>query len=407
MAQLYARNTSDISGRPAIELGNGLIKVVIANPGGMVSELSNGGINAHWVPQFRGNFNEPYDQELHSGYWKCKLLYNVAGNFPCIPNFGGDCEAYGVKLPPHGAAANNKWVVDKTGKTDNAAYLISSMLDSNLPQLSYRKYDILLEGHPVHYSVLKIKNNGKENISINVGWHNTVGAPFLQAGCLIDLCAKEYTTPPAEFEKTQLVAINKEFESLEQVPTIDGSIANMRIVPLPNGHTDFIIGAVPKNAQLGWGSVLNPNGLLYLSFFKGPAAVKQNEIALQFNDLWLQYGGRHYTPWANQEGGTDLTFCLGQENVVGGFGGLEWSLKNPEVLGNQTTVELKAGEEKTLYYGTIFDKAIILEKGVSRVEKNENGIIVYDKRVIKSSIPITADSEFKIIEGLVKSINLK
>ena len=86
---------------------------------------------------------------------------------------------------------------------------------------------------------------------------------------------------------------------------------------------------------------------------------------------------------------------------------MEWSLKNPEVLGNQTTVELKAGEEKTLYYGTIFDKAIILEKGVSRVEKNENGIIVYDKRVIKSSIPITADSEFKIIEGLVKSINLK
>ncbi len=403
---LYAELACD-GDRSAVELGNGPTRVLIADLGGMIPELSYKGVNSHWISHFRNTSAEKYDPQKHGQRYGIGLLYHIAGNFPCIPNFGGDCEVEGVKLPVHGSAANNMWRPCKVGELENAAYAVSFMMDEDLPQLSYKKFDLVLAGQPVHYSVIKVNNQGSSSRKITIGHHNTTGSPFLQAGCLIDLSADRYATPPSEFEKEQLLQIGAEFDHLEHVPTRSGKTVDISVVPGMTGHTDFVTGAIPKTAELGWGSVVNPRtNHLYLTFFKGPAAASDNEIKLGFNDLWLQYGGRPFPPWANRKGGTDLTFCLGQENTTAGFGnGLKWSLENPTVLGSPTTIEIRAGEEKRLYYGTLFTQIDQgnLHRGIETVEQANNGL-----EIITRAGPthlISADHSFTNIGQLVEEID--
>jgi len=198
------------------------------------------------------------------------LLYHVAGNFPCVPNFGGDCIVNGKEYPAHGAAANEKWFVGHGAAGEDFACAIYTMQDGDL---FYTKHDVVIDGHPVHYTVFNVYNDGNKSAKINTAWHNTVGAPFLQAGCRIDLSADKYATPPDEFEPTQMFAIGSEFDSLERVPLKKGGASDARIVPGMIGATDFIAGAIPHDAELGWGSIVNPvTGLVYVTFFLGPQA---------------------------------------------------------------------------------------------------------------------------------------
>ena len=37
----------------------------------------------------------------------------------------------------------------------------------------------LLEGQAAYYSVMRIRNEGKEPLAINLARHNTLGSPFL------------------------------------------------------------------------------------------------------------------------------------------------------------------------------------------------------------------------------------
>ena len=405
--QVYAERVLDIGFRPATSLGNETTKIIVADQGGMVPELSYRGNNSHWTPQFRSNSGIPYDAKLHANFWKINLLYHVAGNFPCIPTFGAS-EGH----EPHGAGANKEWKFKGKGviETANAAYSVSTMEDSSTgTHLTYTKYDIVFGGSPTHYTVLRIKNNDhQKDVKINVAWHNTVGSPFLQPGNLIDLCASHYSVPEG-FEPTQLFrgSSSSRYSSLERLPTVDGAIVNARLVRPLDGHTDFIGGAISNGLHIGWGSVLNPmQQLVYLSFFKGGAAAREKDIILQFNDLWLQNGGRPSTPWASQEGSTDITYCLGQENAVGfNANGLAASLKTPTFMGNPTTVEIKAQKEKTLQYGTIFtDTQGKLERGVQRVVRDARGIDVIERETGRY-LTVPGDATFANLDALLPIIN--
>jgi len=111
-----------------------------------------------------------------------------------------------------------------------------------------------------------------------------------------------------------------------------------------------VTGAVPHNNHLGWSCVVNPVlRLAYIAFFPGPENLPPNEIGLNFNDLWMQYGGRNFTPWALHEGGADRSFCLGTENAAGAFAnGLAYSREHPLLMGYPTLVTIPAKSERTL-----------------------------------------------------------
>ncbi|MDR2601652.1 MAG: hypothetical protein LBC53_04280 [Spirochaetaceae bacterium] len=402
----------EAGGRGAAFLQNASLRVLIDDIGGMTPELScvqeNRQINAHYIPWFRANSPAHFNDEEHGGFWRSSLLYNMAGSFPCAPNFGPGMIIDGVKMPPFGWTANLPWKFIKSG-TDNVSGGVWNYSEMKAPNpnvaLSFKKIDMVIPGHCVHYSALIIKNSGTKDIEINAGFHNTVGAPFLDAGCRISACSKNWTTPPAggEFDATTRLALGAEFPALSKAPLSYGGKEDLTVVSGPIGHTDFVCGAVPKSSSLSWSAVVNPNlKLAYVCFFTGPAAADPDDIVLYFNDFLMQYGGRPFTPWAAFEGGSDLSYCLGTANAAAAYCyGLEYSRTAKQVLGSPATVNIPALREKTLYYGSLFGiyENNILDGGIVGVDGEENSLVC---KSTAESWKFNADCAFKIIRTIRK-----
>ena len=435
------RRVVEAGARDATVLENGLVRIMVDDSGGMVPELSarvkdpspapkpqktavaveapGGYLNAHWMPWFRSNSGKPFSAAKDAAFWKANLLYDLAGNFPCVPTFGGGGMIDGTDIPPHGWTANNRWHFEKQGADHEAgaAWALSTMESPNpgMP-LSFKKIDAVLKDKPVHYTSLILVNNGDNPAEINIAWHNTVGSPFLQAGCRISAAAESWTTPPTggEFDTTGRLAFGKKFDSLEAAPLRNGGTVDLSCVPGQIGYTDFAAGAVPRSAKLGWSAVVNSElKMAYLCFFPGPKGVKKNEIALSFNNLWMQYGGRPFTPWAAYDGGSDLTYCLGTENSLGAYAyGLAYAREHRKILGAPTTVVIPAHASMTLRYGTLFAaySGTVLDGGIGSVEKDGERLICQGKKMKengKSGSKQTifpADPDFnglKSIEGIL------
>ncbi len=401
-------------GRKSTVLANGKVRAVVDALGGMMPEFSlsrgKGGINSHWLPDFRDSSGKPYSEAEHAAYWKAKVLYLLAGDFPCSPNFGGDSAAVdGAALPPHGWTANEEWKIEDVGvKPEAGAAYARFSLKSPAPTmpLTWKKCDLVLEGQNAYYSVMRIKNDGKSPMDINLARHNTIGGHFLQSGCRISLSADKFMTAPkgSEFDDTGRFVQGAEFGSLGAVPLRAGGAADAGLVPGMIGHSDFITGAVPAGLSMGWSCVVNPAlGLAYICFFPGEAALPPGEVALSFNVLWMQYGGRSFTPWALDEGGTDHTFCLGTENTVSAFAnGLAYSRANPKLLGRPTTLSVPAGGERKLCYGTALVElgADLLREGILSMEADGGTLVLKGTKAFQK-VPL--DAGFDKVRGFEAS----
>jgi hypothetical protein len=401
--------------REATVLEQDLIRVVINDEGGMTPELSgvtgSGRINAHWIPWFRSNSGKKYKDSEHGAFWKANLLYHLAGNFPCIPNFGPGHIVDGVNMPVHGWSANQKWRFVNNGidEASGAAWALTVLEspDKTMP-LSFRKIDVLIPGHPVHYSSITVKNQGGTDISICAGFHNTLGAPLLQPGCRISGAASRWSTPPlgGEFDTTTRLVPGAEFPSLDKAPLAKGGRADISLVPGPIGYTDFASGMIPEYSSLGWSALVNPAlKMAYICFFTGPRSAKEDDIILRFNDLWMQYGGRPYTPWALYDGGTDMSFCLGTENAIAAYAnGLEFSRRAGTVMGAPTTVSIPARGEKTLRYGSLFSsyEGSALDGGVKSAAGEKGRLIL--SGTSGESRTVNGDSEFTVLNAIAAKV---
>ena len=407
--------------RKATVLENDTLRVIIDDMGGMIPELSaarktegdtsSGSVprlNAHWLPWFRSNSGKAFNEKDHGAFWKANLLYNLAGNFPCLPSFGGGHKVDGINMPPHGWTANLSWNFISSGDEEETVWALSTLEspERSMP-LKFSKIDALIPGHNVHYSSITVKNNGAPDLEINAAWHNTVGAPFLAEGARLSACAEAWITAPegSEFDDTSRFIPGTEFSSLREAPLLKGGTADISIIPGPLGYTDFATGRVPSRASLGWSSLVNPSlKVAYICFFTGPNAAGEDDIILRFNDLWMQYGGRRFTPWAPYNGGTDLTYCLGTENSIGAYAqGLDYSRQIKKVLDTPTTVNIPGKQEKVLRYGTLFAPygQNILDGGVYTIEGEPNALVCQGKGGHWS---FAADPGFGILKSLEKKL---
>jgi hypothetical protein len=403
-----------VGGREATFIENATLRVQIDDIGGMTpvfcSVQDKRQINAHWQPWFRSNSGIPYKDAENGRFWKSELLYNIAGNFPCAPNFGPAHIIDGITMPPHGWTANLKWDYKKSGvdEASGAAWALSELKspDASMP-LSFKKTDTLAPGQSVHYSALTISNTGSKNIDICCANHNTVAPPFLQADCCISAAANIWTTPPpgGEFDTTTRLAMGAEFASLSKAPLTYGGKTDLSIVPHPIGYTDFVTGAIPRTSWLGWSSVVNPRlKMAYISFFPGPATLLneefEDELILYFNDLWMQYGGRQFTPWSPWDGAPDQTYCLGVQNAVAAYMyGLDYAREKKTVLDSPATITIPAGGQKTLYYGcllAVYEKNI-LDSGIVGIDTEESRLVC---KSATESWKFDADTSFSVIRRI-------
>ncbi|NLA91823.1 MAG: hypothetical protein GX842_00020 [Spirochaetales bacterium] len=401
--------------RNATVLSNEAIRTVIEDHGGMVLELSNlnvagGRVNAHPLYWFQGKGPSIEGEANASFYANSGLLYHLGGNFLCFPNFGGDNEVDGVQHPAHGWSANTRWNIVKYGSDaeTGANWLLSSLNspNSNYPFESW-KLDLVVPSHPVVYTSFLVKNTGDKPLPANVAWHNTVGSPFLESGCVINMSATSFVTPieESEFKNTGRLAFDKEFDDLSKAPLRKDGTCDLSVVPGMIGYSDFVAGRIPDSANLGWSSVINPRQkMVYLTFFPGPAVVEEDEIPFYFNNMWMQYGGRPFTPWALYEGGADHTFCLGVENSISYYAnGLKEAIENETLLGAPTTVLLPPNEMRVQRYATAFTsfENSKLGNGIQSLEQSEEGLVLKQG---KASALINCDSTFALLKAIEKRV---
>lgn len=403
----------ELGARDATVLEHDGFRVMVDDVGGMIPELSLAAgkqrLNAHWLPWFRSNSGKPYRESEDGAFWKENLLYNLAGNFPCFPSFGGG-RVDGIDMPGHGWTANLRWQFRAGGNDGEtgAAWALSTMEspEKGMP-LSFRKIDALLPEQNVHYTSIAVKNSGSKDMEICGAWHNTVGAPFLAEGCRISGAASAWATgmKGTSFDDTGRLLPGAEFSSLAEAPLAAGGKADLSRVPGPLGYTDFALGSIDSSVQLGWSAVVNPSlKAVYLCFFTGPASAADDDFILRFNNLWMQYGGRNFTPWAPYEGATDLTYCLGTENSTSAYAeGLEYSRRAGTLLGAPATVIIPAGGQRTVRYGTLFApyEGIALDEGVASV-KAEAAVLVGAGK--KDYFRFAADPSFAVLKALEKRV---
>jgi hypothetical protein len=379
-------------GREATVLEHNSLRVMVDDIGGMVPELSfieeKRRINAHWLPWFRSNSGKPFRDAEDGAFWKANLLYHLAGSFPCAPSFGAGHSVDGVNMPPHGWTANLAWQFRKSGVDDEtgAAWALSTMESpSPVLPLCFRKIDAVIREQNVHYMSLSIENKGNRDLEICSAWHNTVGAPFLAEGCRYSAAADAWITAPfgSEFDPTTRLIPGAEFPSLSAAPLAKGGVVDISRVPGPVGYTDYAAGRIGENLPLGWSSLVNPHlKLAYICFFPGPGAAAEDDIILRFNNLWMQYGGRPFTPWAPYEGGTDLTYCLGTENSIAAYAqGLDYARQVKKVLDTPATFTVSAGSRRTLRYGVLFApyEKTVLDNGVGSLEGEGTALVCKGK----------------------------
>jgi hypothetical protein len=267
-----------------------------------------------------------------------------------------------------------------------------------VPELS------LVQGKRVHYTSLRVTNPMGRDLEICAAWHNTLGSPFLAPGCKISGAADLWTTPPpgGEFDATSSLVPGTGFSSLKEAPGAGGKKADISTVPGPTGFTDFAAGRIGDGVHLGWSSLVNPVlKAAYICFFTGPASAAGDDIVLRFNNLWMQYGGRPFTPWAAYEGGADLSYCLGTENSISAYAcGLDYARHAGKILGVPATVVIPAGSARTLRYGCLLapcEKA--LDEGIDCIEADSQALVCKGKNEFRRFDADPGFKALKLLEG--------
>jgi len=402
MAATEARRVEYMS-RRAVLLSNERAVAAVEAVGGMVPVfgLRRGAAveNAHWIPDFRDTSGAPWSEAAHAPFWKVPLLRNLAGDFPCTPSFGGVCQVDGAVQPIHGWAANHEWTLEAAGvdAESGAAYARWTLPSPSVAMpLHHDKLDLVLPGQPAYFSLVRLRNAGPAPAAVNLVRHNTVGPPFLAPGCRLSVSADRFMTAPegTEFDATGRLLQGATFDRLEAAPLRAGGTADLREVPGPLGHTDFVMGAVPERLPLGWSCVVNPaRRLAYVCFFPGEPGLPPGEVAGSFNELWMQYGGRPFTPWALAEGAPDRVFCLGTENGVSSFNlGLPYARQHPTLLGRPTVFDVPARGARTFVYGVALVELedALLREGVRAVEAAPGAMVLRGTKAHQRA-PVGAD----------------
>lgn len=400
--------------RNATVLSNDLVRVVLEDQGGMELELSsvapNGGrINAHLLPYYRGTGTSVFSDENREFWKNSPHLYHQAGSYFSFPNYGPPTSQEDNTLQGQGGFTPSAyWMVERYGTDPEfGGVWLMSLVRNRKEKWQVRKIDMLLPNQPVHYTACVITNNSGADMTANATWSNELGAPFFESGCVLNACAQSWISSPAGQIQGSVSRLqpNTQFDDWKKAPLLGGGTVDLTEVPSPIGKTDFISGLVPRSSNLGWSSVINPRQqMIYFTFFPGPNALGPDDIPVNFNNFLFEYGGRIEPPWAFYAGGMSQQYsinCGSGTNRL--YRGTENLSPNDTLLGVPTTVTIKDGETKTLYYAKAFCPYDNTRIGGNfyNVEQVVEGLVL--KRT-KSWAFIPADSTFHSLRRLTKRL---
>ncbi len=297
------RRLSLWEGRYATYMSNGTFSALIEDQGEVVVELtsrslSGARINALALPYFRGTGAGVISDE-NSEWWQgSAALYQAGGCYFTFPSFSSE----------HINSVNTYWTLRRYGTEEEhgGVWRLSEMKSREEGnRFRLEKVDMVLPGHPVLYSAIRVTNTGSEMLTGSASWHSMLSAPLLETGSLISSNARYWTAYALSRRES---GVNRfipgaVFDELKHAPLVRGGTADAGYVPPPTGTYDYLIGKIPDRNAIGWAAVNNPKcQLLYFTFT--PHAEDGEILALPNVDIAENYLGRMDAPWALFDGAT-------------------------------------------------------------------------------------------------------
>ena len=372
-------------GRNATYMSNDTVEACIEDQGEVCLELSNtcglgGRVNPLSLPYFRG-FGEGVESDANSEWWRRKQdIYQAGGSYFTFP-FSSD---------EHINSNNMYWTVRKYGteKEYGGVWRLSEMKSREAGnRYKLEKVDLMLPGHPVLYTAVRMTNLGDEELLCSPAHQSMLGAPFIESGCFIDTNARHFA---AYGRSIREVAINRlsagpMFDDLRRAPLADGGLTDASYIPGPTGTYDYILGHIMERRGIGWASIINPRlQMVYFTFTPSDMAERFQNVSITEN-----YSGRMDSPWALWDGGTAQVFSVSLGFNYGPSGSRNFTLQ--------------PGEQKMLYWGDAFQRYENprMNLGFYSCECLEKGVLM--KRT-KSSLFIPLDHSFTALKEVADYI---
>ena len=375
-------------GRYATYMSNDIFSALIEDQGEVLLELtsrtlSGARINAMALPYFRGTGAGVISDDNGEWWQNNEALYQAGGGYFTFPSSSGE----------HISSINTYWTLRRYGtEEEHGGVWRLSEMKSREEGNRYRlgKIDMILPGHPVLYTAIRITNTGSETLMGSSSWHSMIGAPLLETGSLIASNAKYWTAYALSRRES---GVNRflpgmVFDDLKHAPLVRGGTADAGFVPPPTGTYDYMIGKIPEKSAIGWAAVNNPRcQLLYFMFT--PHEGDDGTLLLPNVDIAENYLGRMDAPWALFDGATPeiravtLGFNTGPKGTM--------------------NISLEPGESRMLFIGNGFISYDNPRMGLGffSVEPSDSGFVF--KRT-KSWALMPADHRFSAIKQLAEKL---
>ena len=273
------------------------------------------------------------------------LLKALRGDFFCAP-FGGNERPLGQEqFPPHGEPANGNWQFVSAASGSKELVAEFSFKTTIRPG-EVRKQVRLLHAHTCIYQRHTLSGFSG---ALPIGHHAMLKFPDAPLSGLISTCPFDWGQVfPGAFENAaiggyQALKPGATFKSLNQVPMIDGQMADLSHYPARPGFEDLAMVVASGKSRLGWNAVSFPREG-YVWFSLKDTRVLRNTV------FWISNGGRHYSPWSGRH-----THILGIEDVTANFHYGANESVNPNPLSKQgmpTAIELSPTTPTVVNYIT-------------------------------------------------------
>ena len=237
------------------------------------------------------------------------LLRALRGDFFCAP-FGASDKAYrGEKHAPHGEVANATWKFESLVKNKLETTLHLS-LRTKVRKGCADKFVSLRKGETALYCRHVLSGmTGK----MSYGHHAMLKFPDAPGSGLIStspITFAQVSTLPFENPAKggyQSLKQGAEFSRLDQVPALDGSLADLSSYPARRGFEDLVMLAHQAATDFAWTAVAFPKQRYVWFALKDPRVLRSTVF-------WISNGGRHYAPWSSRHTGV-----MGLEDVTSYF----------------------------------------------------------------------------------------
>jgi hypothetical protein len=323
--------------------------------------------------------------EEKSGDPLIPLLQVLRGDFFCLP-FGGNAASFrGEKHPPHGQTANAKWKFEAWERTAASHSLHLSLATTARPGRVDKKIT-LVDGHNAIYCQHIISGMSGP---VNLGHHAMLRFPDEPGSGLIStsrfiygqVCPQPFESPANKGYHS--LKTGAEFDALEQVPTLNGEVADLSRYPARRGFEDLVLLVGDEGLPFAWTAVVFPRQQ-YVWF------ALRNPRLLRSTIFWISNGGRHYAPWNGRH-----VNVMGLEDVTSyfHFGLAESARPNPlSQRGYPTVLRLDKKQPLTVPY---LMGVALLPQGFNRVQRIEaapdkQSVAIYsvNGKKVKASIAV-------------------